>query len=43
MIEARPKDRLQSLYELAMLMPYGELRDLAVKLAQLVERRKEES
>lgn len=42
-IEARPKDRLQSLYELAMLMPYGELRDLAVKLAQLVEKRKEES
>lgn len=41
-IEARPKDRLQSLYEIAVLMPIGELRDLAVKLAELVAKRKEE-
>jgi hypothetical protein len=42
-IEARPKDRLQSLYEMAMLMPYGELRDLAIKLGELVAKRKEEA
>lgn len=42
-IEARPKDRMQSLYELAMLMPLGDLRDLALKLSQLVEKRREET
>lgn len=41
-IEARPKDQIQSLYEMALTMPYGDLRDLALKLAQLVEKRKEE-
>jgi hypothetical protein len=42
-IEARPKDQVQSLYEMSLTLPYGDLRDLALKLAQLVERRKEET
>ena len=41
-IEPRPKDRVQSLFEAAQELPEGELKDLANRLSELVQVRKEE-
>ena len=42
-IEARPKDRVQTLFETACQLPDGELKDLAAKLTELVQIRKEDA
>ncbi len=42
-IEARPKDRVQTLFEAAQELPAGELKDLAHQLSELVQTVKEES
>jgi hypothetical protein len=42
-IERRPKDRVQTLFEAAQELPEGELRDLANKLSELVQTVREEA
>lgn len=41
-IEPRPKDRVQTLYEAAMSLPEGELKDLSYRLSELVQIKKEQ-